>query len=87
MPSTTASQIPGSQTITQTYSTTARGHDVKLDAIVPPKLLDNTSAGTLAPVLIAWHGGGLINGSRVDPYINEPIVGEDMTRAIAAFDY
>lgn len=76
MPSTTAGLIPGSKTITQTYSTTARGHEIKLDAIVPPKLLDSKDGAAPAPVLIAWHGGGLINGSRVDPYINEPIVGE-----------
>ncbi|KAG8872681.1 hypothetical protein FRB98_009477, partial [Tulasnella sp. 332] len=27
-----------------------------------------------APILVAWHGGGLIDGSREDPFIYEPLL-------------
>lgn len=75
--------IPGAKVITQVYSTSAKGHDIKVNTVVPLVLL-KAQQEVNAPILIAWHGGGLIDGSREDPYVYEPILGEYLCPRIAA---
>ncbi|KAG8865685.1 hypothetical protein FRB97_004516, partial [Tulasnella sp. 331] len=66
MTTTTSEVIPDAKIITQVYSTTAKGHEIKFDAVVPSILL-GAEKELDAPILVAWHGGGLIDGSREDP--------------------
>lgn len=68
--------IPGSKVITLVYSTTKKNHDIKLNVVIPPVLLDSNGEAASHPLLIAWHGGGLVNGSRLDQYISEPLLGK-----------
>jgi hypothetical protein len=49
---------------THTYNVTAQGHAVDL-----------TVEGDGGPVLISFHGGGIVNGSRRDQYIPLEIEG------------
>ena len=78
--------IPNARIFTQTYTTTNQGHEVLLDVIIPPTLLDVPSGSASAsasaretenvPLVVAFHGGGLIRGCRREEYIFEPILGE-----------
>lgn len=47
------------------YHTTTTGHEVRC-----------TLEGSGSPVLIAFHGGGIVNGSRRDVYLPSEIKGE-----------
>jgi hypothetical protein len=74
--------IPDAQILTQCYYTTPRGHSLLLDVILPPSLIGlgqtpspSPSPKRYVPVIIAFHGGGILNGCRREQYIYQPVLG------------
>lgn len=63
--------------IYNTVYKTADSHDIRLDVLVP-KTLTPPSTGT--PVLLRFHGGGLITGSSLTPLFVPPYVLELATK-------
>lgn len=59
---------------THCYHTTPSGHKVNL-----------TLHGTDGPVLITFHGGGIVNGSRRDDHVPKPVRGVSIPCLSSAF--